>query len=167
MSETPFSAIEPFGAMNGASSAGASSTNLTLSPSGIRSRDRGETVDMARDEMTAELVAERQGPLEIDAGAFLPAAERGAGGGLVGHIDLEDGAASAPSSRRSHGEAAAVAGDGGAERQARGLVMARDAKPRAVARGKRAYVADNAGEHARFLCHQVIRSGPNSGPRFA
>ena len=31
-----------------------------------------------------------------------------------------------------------------------------------VTGGKRSYVADDAGEHLRFRCHQVIRSGPKS-----
>ena len=38
--------------------------------------------------------------------------------------------------------------------------MAGDLELGAVARGNRAYVGDNAGEHLLCLCHQVMRSGP-------
>jgi hypothetical protein len=43
--------------------------------------------------MAAELRAEGERPLEIDAGPLFPKPERGAGGGFVGDIDLEHGAA--------------------------------------------------------------------------
>ena len=58
----------------------------------IAREDPGAPVDMAGDEMAAELVAERQRPLQIDAAPRLPGAERGAREGLVGDLDGEDGA---------------------------------------------------------------------------
>ena len=114
--------------MNRASSVGASSRKRTLSPSGQSSAIRRKAVDMARDQMAAELVAKRQGPLEIDARAVLPAPSVVRGQGLVGDVDLEHGAGAF--AEPGHCEAAAVAGDRGALDEAGGVVVAGDAKPR-------------------------------------
>ena len=68
---TPSTATEPLGAMNGASSRGASideADGFGFRPAFDDPRD---TVDMTGDEMPAELVADPQRSLEIDRGALL------------------------------------------------------------------------------------------------
>ena len=94
VSETPLSATEPLGAMNGANSAG----RLEHEPDAVAVRrafrdHAGQSVDMTGHQMAAELVAESQRALEIDAASPVSNAQRGAGGGLVGDVDLEHGAA--------------------------------------------------------------------------
>ena len=58
VSEMPSTAIEPLGAMKRASSAGASNTKRTLPPSGVMDDDLADAVDMAGDDVAAELVAQ-------------------------------------------------------------------------------------------------------------
>ena len=116
VSETPSSATEPFGAMKRAKAGRRSSTNLTLSPSGVRSRIMaGRSIDMTGDDMAAELIAESQRALEIDAAC--PLSKRTAW--CAPAVSLEtstanDGALLAPSLTSITREAAAVAGDRGA-----------------------------------------------------
>src|SRR5262249_26844735 len=107
----------------------------------------------------AELLTEGQRPLQVELGAALGAEQRGARQGLVRHVHREGGAVCRLAQGR-HRQAAAVAGDRAAEREARERIMAGDAELAAVAVLKNAYVADDAGEHARFLCQALMRSGP-------
>ena len=74
---------------------------------------RGRAVDMAGHEMAAELIAERERALEIDAAPLPPGAERGARERLVGDIDGEARAFALCLGDIDDGEAAAVAGDRG------------------------------------------------------
>ena len=93
----------------------------------------------------------------------LPVAERGACQRLVGGIDGEDAAAGpSPSTSRWSGSSRRRR----SRRLGRGcrVVRAGDDEARALAaRLKRAYAADNAGEHGRYSppMQVSIRSGPN------
>ena len=62
----PSTATEPLAAMKRASSAGASKTKRTLPPSGVIETIFADAVDMAGDQVAAQLVAELERPFEVD-----------------------------------------------------------------------------------------------------
>ena len=72
VSDTPSSVIEPFGAIAGASDA----VDANADPAGIAfgadADHFADAVDMAGDDMPAELVAHAQRALEVEPGAFAP-----------------------------------------------------------------------------------------------
>ena len=86
---TPSTATEPFGAINGASA----SRRLENEADGFGFRppldDARDAVDMAGDEMPAQLVADPQRSFEIDRGALSPLADRRAGQGFGRCLDRE------------------------------------------------------------------------------
>src|SRR3972149_296999 len=105
--------------------------------------------------------AERGRALQIDAPPRLPGAERGAGQGLVGGLDGEDGALALGLAHRDDGQAATVAGDRRPLLEASALVGAGDHETCALPLKKRSYAAGNASEHRPTRRHHVIRSDPN------
>ena len=117
---------------------------------GLTRHDAGLPIDMAGDEMAAELGAEGKRPLEVDAAAGRPGAKGGAVARLVGDVHLEGRGARGAVGDVHHGETTAVAGNRGAFPETVDAEGRRDAQARAVAGDKRAYVANNAGEHARL-----------------
>ena len=111
--------------------------------------DRGDAIDMAGDDMTAQLVAKLQSGFEIEARAFGPTAGNGARHGLGRSIDREPGIA-----RRAalvdHGEAAARTGDRCAHGDGRRIEGACDDKAKVALLphfADRADGGDYAGKH--------------------
>ena len=94
-----------------------------------RAITRGKAVGMAGDDVAAELVADLERALEIDARARSPAPTRGHAQRLGGGIDREPGAVAVPAAR-DHGEAHAAAGDRGADGDGVRIVAAGDLEPR-------------------------------------
>ena len=125
VSETPSSATEPLGAMNRDSAAGARNVNRAMSGKSSRADEIGNAVDMAADQMAAELVAKPQRALEIELGAALPGAGRGHAQGLRGDVDGEEGAI-APPSPLDDRQAGAGTGDRSADLDGVGIVAAGD-----------------------------------------
>ena len=125
VSEVPSRATEPFSAMKRGErprradvEARARSPRVIAAGDGIAGEDLRHAVDMARDDVPAELVADLERALEVEARARPPCADRGAGKRLRGGVDFEPAAVRAPADR-DDGEARAGAGDRGAERDRR------------------------------------------------
>src|SRR5690606_33214335 len=107
--------------------------------------DARDRIDVALDDVAAELVAERERALEIDARAGAPGAERRARQRLARGVDGE-----APGSAVDDREADAGAGDRGAERDGAGVVARLDHEAGVATRHDLAHTADvgnDAGEH--------------------
>src|SRR5262245_6624007 len=121
---------------------------------------------MAGDDMSAELVADPEGALEIDAYPASPPADRGHTQRLGGGIDGEP-AAVAVASPPDHSQAHAAAGDGGADVDGIGIVAAGDPQageslgPR-LDRNHLSDVGNDAGEHGSGPFEQLDRIGPDS-----
>src|SRR5215468_775029 len=110
--------------------------------------------------MPTQLIAGLQGPLQVDAPAGAPLVERGPGQRLVGDIDSEDAAAAGLGADRGDREASAVAGDGGAERDALRRIAAADGEASPIPRHHGAEVTDDAREHARRLSRGPLSPKP-------
>ena len=121
VSEVPSRQIEPFSAMKRASCAGASMVKRAVGPHSpapvnFLARDDGrDAIDMTGDDMAAELVADLQGALQIERIAHLP-------GPRIVRASVSAATSTSnhePPSRWplcDHGEAGAVAGNRGAQR---------------------------------------------------
>ena len=110
----------------------------------------GQPVDMARDDVPAKLVPDLQRALEVHPLAGGPAAEIGLRQGFGRNLDVEP--ALGPQSH--HRQADPVAGDGGADVDARHVIARRD--PGAQVAGELglddpADIGDNSGEHPLLL----------------
>ena len=133
VSDTPSSATEPFGAMKRASSP-RRAQHEARHVGHVLARDHaGDAVDMAGDQMAAELVAEFERPLEIDARAVAPAPDRGDAQRLRGGIDRKPGAAVLLAGA-DHRQADAGAGDRGALLQFGARIGAGDGQPMQIVR---------------------------------
>ena len=115
--------------MKRASSAGASKTKRTLPPSGVIDTILPDAVDMAIDQVAAQLVAELQRPFEVDAGC--PASSRR--DGSCRGVSPETSTANQSRALLDHGQAAARAGDRGADGDRRHVVPVRTTKRRSSA----------------------------------
>src|SRR5262245_14738125 len=96
--------------------------------------------------MAAQFVTGPERPLQVDAPAGLPCAERGAAERLVGDIDGKDAALSGRVDLDSS-QARTVAGDRGADSDAGSLIAAADRKPPPAALQELADIGDDPGEH--------------------
>ena len=94
--------------------------------------DLGHAVDMARHDVAAELVADLQRALQIDARAGLPAGSGGKPQRLFPGLDLEPALIGAALRQRDDGEANAGAGDRRADRNGLRIVGRVDPDPRAL-----------------------------------
>jgi hypothetical protein len=183
VSEVPLSATEPLGAMKRASGLRSAEADAGAVALGGHRDHLGQPVDMARDDMAAELVADPERAFEIDPVPRLPGRGAGADVGLrdrLGRdVDLEPGAAGGGAAV-GDGQADAVAGDRGAERDRLGRVAAGDARVQVAAILETldpADVGDDAREHpgpppaamGRVLARRVrpgkAEAGRRSGPR--
>ena len=108
--------------------------------------EASEAVDMAGNDMAAELVAGTERALQVDPLAGRPGAERRFRHGFVRHIDREAGAGAVGRDRRG-GQADAIAGDRGPDRDPRGDISGADGEAATVAGDDLADVGDDAGEH--------------------
>ena len=88
----------------------------------------GNAIDMAADEMPAELVAEPERAFEIELGAALPAPRGGDAERLGGHIDGEEGTIALPAPLHD-GQTGAGAGDRRADVDGRRIVAAANHQP--------------------------------------
>ncbi len=107
--------------------------------------DPRHSVDMAQDEMPAELVAEPERSFEIDRRALLPFAEGGAGQSLDRRLHRE-----CSGFDRDDGKARSRAGDRGAERDRRGVKSRGDRQIEKFAAAQPphpAHIGDDPGEH--------------------
>src|SRR5690349_16873546 len=77
---------------------------------GASADDRGDRIDVAGDDMPAELIAQAQRAFEVELRALLPVAARRFGNGFARHIDREPVVALV-----NDGQADARTGDGSAE----------------------------------------------------
>ena len=120
--------------------------------------DLGDAIDMARDQMAAQFVANLQRAFQIDALAGLPAARQGLRQRLRRRLDMEDAARLAIAARRERRdrEAHARAGDRGADVDAGRVKRAGDRQPAQVFAGlpglcDHADGFDDACEHHAIL----------------
>ena len=107
--------------------------------------DIGDAVHMAGNDVAAQLVAHAQGALQIDLGALAPGAERRLGQRLARRGDRE-----AAGRLVDHGQAAAAAGDRGADIHGIHVEGGRDGEQGIAApiHGNNAsHICDNSGEH--------------------
>src|SRR4030081_3378792 len=96
----------------------------------ILTRGQGrDPVGVAGDDVSAELVADPERALEIDAPAVAPLPDRGHSQGLRRGVDREPAAVAVPAAS-DDGEAHAAAGDRGADVDRVGIVAAGDLEPR-------------------------------------
>src|SRR5262245_27704032 len=105
---------------------------------------------MARDQVPPEFLARPQRPFEIDAGAGLPGIKCGPRQSFVRDIDREQ-AGDALGLYRRNREAAAIAGDRGADYDAGCVVRRADGEPAVFTSGDCADGGDDAGEHDDVL----------------
>ena len=89
VSDTPSSAIEPFGAIIGAERARHADADARRIAFGTDADDLGDRIDMAGDDMAAELVAQAQRALEVELRAFAPQVGGGPRDGFGRNIDRE------------------------------------------------------------------------------
>ena len=107
--------------------------------------DARDAIDMARDDMTAKLIADFERALKIDATAFNPCADVGFRHAFGGDLNVK------PSLAQRYGcEADAVAGDGGADINCFGVIRRADARAQVAALLKLKNgddICDDACEH--------------------
>src|SRR5262249_51063646 len=114
-------------------------------------RDYGEAVDVSRNDMAAELIADLERPFEVDTPAHPPMPGRGHVQGLGGRVGGEECAVAVFSTRHG-GQAHAVAGDRSPDVDTFGSVAAGDGKaneilPARLDRNHLANIGNDAGEH--------------------
>lgn len=107
--------------------------------------DRGDAIDMARDDMATELVTDFQSALQVDAAALDPCANVGFGDAFSGDLNVKPSLA-----QRDGCEADAVAGDGGTDIDCFGIIRRADARAQIAALLKLedgSDIGDDACEH--------------------
>ena len=119
VSDVPSSATEPFGGDEARQSCGGASKVKRVDLAEIVAADDGrDAVDMAGDDVAAELVADLERALEIDARCRCPIAEAVVASSVSGAASTSKTRSPSWPSRRDDRQADAGAGDRGADRDA-------------------------------------------------
>jgi len=142
---TPSSATDPFGAIKGASSIGTLHNKAHRFGLGSTLDDPRQSIDMAQNEVPAELVAEPQRSLDIDRRTHLPPPERCACQSLERRLNREFSGLD-----RHDREARSRAGDRRADRDGRDVKSCRYRQSEKIAAAQAPYptqVGDDAGKH--------------------